>query len=45
MVTKIATALVAIAMLATAIGATPSFAQNAGRAVHYDSSGAPTGPY
>jgi hypothetical protein len=42
---KIMTALVATAMLATAIGASPSFAQNAGATVHYDSSGAPTGPY
>jgi hypothetical protein len=45
MVTKIVTALVATVMLATAIGTTPSFAQNRGQVQHYDGSGAPTGPY
>jgi hypothetical protein len=45
MVTKIVMALVATVMLATAIGTTPSFAQNRGQVQHYDGSGAPTGPY
>jgi hypothetical protein len=45
MLIKIVTALVVTAIFATAIGANPSFAQNAGETVHYDSSGAPTGPY
>ncbi len=48
MLIEITTALIATAMLATAIGTTPSFARsnrNGGCIPQYDSSGAQTEPY